>query len=405
MKDIQVLDCLQPEIITLERVNYFARQLLTVDDMVTERDYMLQKLRRHNRYLHGWGVVCGLEVKAAPTAEKPWLVRIGGGYALGPYGDEIYVVQPVVLDLAKCGPHAMTDPCDPGRLRAAPGGVGAKVYVAIKYAECLARAVKAMPAGCGCDDDPCEYSRIRDSFQVTCLTELPPSHRPPKGPSICEIIHGKLITPCPVCPGDPWVVLAEVKLPAIPATKIADPNINNTSVRRVVFSMALIQEQLIKCCCGGEPEEPPDQPPVQPPDQPPDQPPVHPVNLDLSIRQAGERVEIPSALGAVAHGFEFKITVTNSGPSSADNVLLTVKTSPAMSAGGFAFVPDPGWTVVGSTIQRTLGTMPPGSQSFTYRVQIVQVAARAFESVAHVTTTSPETNAANNEAVVTIAVG
>src|SRR3954447_5911033 len=113
MKDIQIVDCLQPELIALEKVNYFPRQLLTVDDMVTERDYVLQKMRRHNRYLHGWGVVCGLIVKPAPTPAQPWLVQVGGGYALGPYGDEIYVVEPALLDLAKCGPKAMTDPCNP----------------------------------------------------------------------------------------------------------------------------------------------------------------------------------------------------------------------------------------------------------------------------------------------------
>src|SRR5262249_29242495 len=99
INDIQLMDCQQPQSVTLERVNYFTRQLLPVDDMVRERDYYLQKLRRHNRFLHGWGVVCGLEVKEAPTQDQPWRVQISGGYALGPFGDEIYVVDTVYLDL------------------------------------------------------------------------------------------------------------------------------------------------------------------------------------------------------------------------------------------------------------------------------------------------------------------
>src|SRR5258708_11895673 len=72
----------------LERVNYFPRQIMTVEDMITEAEYFREKLRRHNRYLHGWGVVCGLDVAAAPTSTAPATVSISGGYAIGPFRDE-----------------------------------------------------------------------------------------------------------------------------------------------------------------------------------------------------------------------------------------------------------------------------------------------------------------------------
>src|SRR5260370_20123030 len=98
-----------PDTSGLERVNYFPRQIMTVDDMVTEADYFREKLRRHNRYLHGWGVVCGLDVSPAPTAGAA-TVQIGGGYALDPYGDEIYVGDPVLLDLLRCGQDTHTYP-------------------------------------------------------------------------------------------------------------------------------------------------------------------------------------------------------------------------------------------------------------------------------------------------------
>jgi hypothetical protein len=245
---VQLMDCGQGTLVCLERVKYFNRQLLTADDMTTEQNYFLQKLRRHNRFLHGWGVVCGLQVTAAPTAALPWQVRIESGYALGPYGDEIFVGEPFLLDLAKCGPNAGTDPCEPGLLGTGTGGVGASVYVAIRYAECLARPVLAMPPGCGCDEEPCEFSRICDSFEVQCLPQLPPS--PPPGPTLCDIVQGGQIIPCPPCPDDPWVVLALVNLPAAPSTDIGSSNIDNISVRRIVFSAAVLQEQLIECCCG-----------------------------------------------------------------------------------------------------------------------------------------------------------
>jgi len=49
MNNVQVMDCTEPAKIRLERVRFFNRQLLTAEDMITERDYFLQKLRRHMR--------------------------------------------------------------------------------------------------------------------------------------------------------------------------------------------------------------------------------------------------------------------------------------------------------------------------------------------------------------------
>ena len=46
----------------LERVRFFPGQILTADDMSLSNEWVLEKLRRHNRYLHGWGIVCGCDV-------------------------------------------------------------------------------------------------------------------------------------------------------------------------------------------------------------------------------------------------------------------------------------------------------------------------------------------------------
>lgn len=249
MTQHQVLEGCLSQMKMLERVKYFPRQLLNADDMKADQDYFRNKLRRHNRYLHGWGSVCGLEIVSAATEELPWRVIISEGYALGPCGNEIYFPEAVFLDLASCGPGAMTDPCDPGFLRMPGSATGEQVFVAIKYAECLAKPVRTMPTGCGCEEDACEYSRIRDSFQIECLTELPPSHEPLPGPMLCELVEGKQLPACPPCPTDPWVVLAQITLPASPSANITNTNIDNFTFRRQVFSTAVLQEQLIKCCC------------------------------------------------------------------------------------------------------------------------------------------------------------
>ena len=44
------------------RSRYFYGKLLTVDDFETEQKYMNDKRRMVNRFLHGSGVVCGMNV-------------------------------------------------------------------------------------------------------------------------------------------------------------------------------------------------------------------------------------------------------------------------------------------------------------------------------------------------------
>lgn len=44
------------------RLKYFYGQMLGQHDFQTEQDYFREKLRLHNRCLHGYGTVCGLEV-------------------------------------------------------------------------------------------------------------------------------------------------------------------------------------------------------------------------------------------------------------------------------------------------------------------------------------------------------
>lgn len=237
----------------LERVRYFPRQLLTVDDMVADQNYFREKLRRHNRYLHGSGVVCGLIVSAAPAAGAPWRVQVSEGYALGPYGDDIFVAGTVFLDLARCAAGDVTDPCDPATYNRMGGGAIRELFVGIQYAECRARPVRSIAAGCGCDDAGCEYSRIRDSFELGCMP--PPVRTPPV--SICDVLSGKAILTCPPDPASPWVVLAAVALPASTDTQVTDQNIVN-SVRQYVFSTTMIQRQVIQCCC-----KPAATPPVQ----------------------------------------------------------------------------------------------------------------------------------------------
>ena len=46
----------------MQRPRYFDGQLLTQAELTCDQAYVMAKNRLHNRYLHGWGVVCGLRV-------------------------------------------------------------------------------------------------------------------------------------------------------------------------------------------------------------------------------------------------------------------------------------------------------------------------------------------------------
>lgn len=81
-----------------KRPTYFAGQLLTADDLRDEQAYLLRKLRRHNRSLHGWGVVSGLEVSRGSAGAS---VVIAPGLALDVEGHEILVTSSVELEIGE----------------------------------------------------------------------------------------------------------------------------------------------------------------------------------------------------------------------------------------------------------------------------------------------------------------
>lgn len=358
----------------LERVRYFPRQLITADDMLAEQQYFRQKLRRHNRFLHGWGVVCGLKVSAAPDAEKkyPWRVKVDAGYALGPWGDEIYVDQPVCLDLAGCL-DSLGDPCEPGhppRVVLPPDGT---LYVAVRHLECETRPVRIHPLGCACEDTLCEYSRIRDDFEISCLPERPKTTPPVL---LCDLVEKKELAPCPPCPESPWLVLAEVKLPELTATasdptlvEITDKSITNVS-RRQLYSTAMLQEQLIACCC-----EPPRELP--------------PALADVMVRLAGK---------VTGRAIQYTIEVVNLGPAEAKNVIVKA-TPPLGMSGGKPFVgdwtsPNEGSTPFVAKLGDLAPNLPPVVLQFT---MIAPDPGGTFKCVATVECTT-ETNKNNNKA-------
>lgn len=94
------------------RPRFFAGQLLTDEDLNRLDRYIVEKNKLHNRYLHGWGVVCGLEVSCDPCDKTS--VAVKTGYAIAPCGDDIVVCDDRSVNICdlinQCRP--VSDPCD-----------------------------------------------------------------------------------------------------------------------------------------------------------------------------------------------------------------------------------------------------------------------------------------------------
>ena len=253
------LNCAVPGAV-LERVRYYPRQLIDANTLTTDQEYERHKARQHNRLLHGWGVVCGLKVKANPNDKHPWRVAVCPGFALAPQGDAIEVSMPVDFDLATGTPSSQ-DPCASASPCPPLGNVVEEAderfaYLAVRYTECYSRPERVPSAGCGCDESACEYARIRDGFELKVLFDLPESHRraAEADEAWCQQIkrwarpdeQGPApVPPCPECSGDPWVVIARIQLPQKAEAPIDERRIGYEG-RRVLYGATALWT-IVRC--------------------------------------------------------------------------------------------------------------------------------------------------------------
>jgi hypothetical protein len=163
----------------LSRLRYFHGQPLGALDLRREQAFHRDRARIHNRLMHGWGIVCGLEVEVAPRPEAddcdpdPTLseVIVLPGAALDCRGNEIVVrhPRPVYVD-------RLLDEQDLKALTAEP----ATVYLTLCFAEVPIDPTRPL-LGSGCEPAPaCEHARVLDTYRICATLE-----RPDSGPD-CE---------------------------------------------------------------------------------------------------------------------------------------------------------------------------------------------------------------------------
>jgi hypothetical protein len=231
-----------------ERLSYFYGQLLGVQDFRTEQSYFREKLRLHNRCLHGYGVVCGLHLSPVPVEKDclpedldkwrelckdlekldeaipeekdpdrraalealrerlrrrkecdsppghidplPALVRLSSGLAIDCEGNEIIVREPIEFDLRKAlGGAAKHHRPEKGETK--------NVWVLICYCEQPSQRSRAvLPDSCGSLSE-CNYGRYRDSFRLRVTFEEPAQDKR------CDV--------CCECCEDECVLLARIR--------------------------------------------------------------------------------------------------------------------------------------------------------------------------------------------------
>jgi DNA-binding beta-propeller fold protein YncE len=165
--------CVECDIAQLARNNYFTGKLLVERDFTDEQRYLLGKLRRHNRYLHGYGVACGLAVGQHPNpACRDRFVVVTPGFAVDCCGREIVLGEEETVDLRELivdawrrdhGPQAELDN-QPHTVR-----------LCVRYVECPTEDVPALFDECGCDSDGCRPNRILDSHRFEVVLDPPPA--------------------------------------------------------------------------------------------------------------------------------------------------------------------------------------------------------------------------------------
>jgi hypothetical protein len=146
----------------LDRPRFFAGQLLSEADLNSAQAYVMAKNRLHNRYLHGPGVVCGLEVVCN---DCDGYVTVKPGYAIDPCGNDIVVCQEQSFDvigaLRKCSQEQKRQQranCQPYTPAPDPGckDVEEHYCLTIAYNEVETRPItplrqdKTSTCGCGC---------------------------------------------------------------------------------------------------------------------------------------------------------------------------------------------------------------------------------------------------------------
>jgi hypothetical protein len=158
-----------------KRVDYAYGMVLGLGEFLQEQQYFLQKDYLHERALHGYGTVYGLQVMTAPATDDPgdYTITVTPGMAIDQWGREVLVR---CAQCARLGEWlAAQEQADPGVIALHAGVSGEyTVYAVAKYAQCEDDLVPLPGQPCSSSAQTSVPSRIRDAWDVE-LRWAPPA--------------------------------------------------------------------------------------------------------------------------------------------------------------------------------------------------------------------------------------
>lgn len=220
------------------RNRYFYGKLMDVYHFDLEQRYFNDKRWLLNRYVTGYGVICGLDVKLSPDEQK---IIVTPGIAIDRCGREIIVPTDsrevnIPADLS-----AKTDLKQEQQQKHECDDV--YVHVCICYHECLTDPEPAISSDCDIEQQ-CTPGAIREQYKIVIKKGRAPEIH--SGCSIKDLMTGGqlkyevlahwITRACPELPDDCCIPLAEIRLPAF-----EEKNVDIT-VRPIVYTNDLLFE-------------------------------------------------------------------------------------------------------------------------------------------------------------------
>jgi len=155
-------------------LHYHFGMLLGVDDFETEQAYHRAKMRLHNAWLHGEGVVWGFGVKLDETSGE---VRVASGLALDAAGHELHLEAEACLNLGEWFDKHQQDP--DFTIEDDSGKKKFDAHVVIRFKACLTRQVPSLIEPCSNGGTGTAYSRVFETVEILLLPNLAPARAYP----------------------------------------------------------------------------------------------------------------------------------------------------------------------------------------------------------------------------------
>jgi len=244
------------ELTSFSHPRYFYGQRLDVRHFEGEQDYFKRKLWLLNRLVHGYGVVCGLDVQ--PSDDRKGVV-VMPGVALDRQGHEIVVPcrsEPVAIPVNESRPYEPRpyEPKDsePPKYKETEGAerYGYQeespddyVQILLCFHTCDADPEPVLAGGCD-SPSPCAAGSTRERYRITVREGKAPPIRFDNAPDLLvgnrvdyAAIARWVSQPC-ASSGEPCIPLANVKRPR--AGESIDGADIDISIRPVVFTLDLL---------------------------------------------------------------------------------------------------------------------------------------------------------------------